>query len=181
MSVNLETLKTPELIVKYNEAAATLGIQSVIRFSDHRAAVRRTGKLLAQVAAGDKTPSKTKTKKPKAKAKAKAKDTSSATPPKKKRRMRFVFPYDGDDRLRTIRQGPTLRAGCIKLLEKGATFDQVKELVVAFDKQRDKPVKSLERRAYEIVRIMHYYLGYGLDHDMETGIITLHTRAPQRT
>lgn len=109
---------------------------------------------------------------PKPRAKAKAKPVAE----RKRRGMRFVFPFHGPDNMRTLRNSETLRGRCVSLLKGGATFAEVEQLVRDFDQERGKKSEFVERRAYELVRIMHYYLGWGIEHNQETGVIKLHQR-----
>jgi len=84
--------------------------------------------------------------------------------------MRFVFKPESVIRETkgTIKSNSkdkrTLRARGVDLLtrEKGATFKQVEAMVEKFDQDRGVPSKNVERRAYELVRLTHYYLGWGL-------------------
>ena len=153
----LTNLSNSQLVDQYNEAAALLGQSSIKRFRDKQTALRRTTEILAMI--------EHKVAEPKAPAK-----------PRAKRGMRFVFPFHGSDHLRSTRNAETLRGRCTALLKGGATFADVKALVEEFDREHGKPSKYVERRAYELVRIMHYYLGYGIEHNQGTDIIKLHTR-----
>lgn len=150
--MSLETLTTGQLADQYNVSAAILGRKTVKRFADKRSALRRTREIV-QAAKHIK-------RKPGGK--------------RKLRGMRFIFPFDGADQIRqcrgslaTSKSGDTrtLRQRCVDLLKKGATFDKVEQLVVDFDYDRGKKSEYVERRAYELVRLMHYYLGYGLRQD----------------
>lgn len=97
------------------------------------------------------------------------------TSARKKREMYFNFPIGKE--IKVPRAG-TLRAVVLeKLLAKGLTFDEVIEVVKKFDAERAAKGVDMkgadqnpERRAYEIVRIINYYLGYGLKHT--DGVIT---------
>ncbi len=142
--MNLETLTTAELAAKYNDAAATLGEAAVKRFSDKKSAVRRTTAIVARLP-----------------------ETTEA----KRRPMRFVFRPEKVIReckvtAKNMKSGSTktLRQRALdKLLtKKGATFEEIKQVVLDFDKDRGVKPKNHERRAYELVRLIHYYLGYGL-------------------
>jgi len=160
---------TPEttasaLVFAHNEAADALGEKSVNRFSDKESAMRRTLAMFAKaVAAGKATPdAPVKVEKaPKVKA---------------VRQMHFTFPVDAAG-IKPVKQDGSLRASCVNLLiGDGATLAEVVKLVEAFDARRGKAVGNVERRAYELVRIMHYYLGYGMKHNAETGKIRLVTK-----
>lgn len=146
----LTNFSNSQLADKYNEAAKMLGVESIKRFRDKQTAVRCTAEILAKI--------------------------ERTIKPRAKRGMRFVFPFHGSEHLRSMRDLKTLRGRCVPLLKIGAAFSEIEALVEAFDQDRGRPSKNVERRAYELVRIMHYYLGYGIDHDPVTGVIKLHTR-----
>jgi hypothetical protein len=175
--MDLETFKNSELVDQYNKASTYLGEKPITKFADRKTAIRRTReqlikfvksideKLAADVEAGTTTveaavqdvvkrlPTKTKTKVKKAK----------VEPTEKKVRgphqKHFVFkPLD---EIRAPKD-TTLRGRAVQLLKKGATLEQVQDLVREFDKDRKKTEKNVDRRAYELVRLVHYYLGYGL-------------------
>lgn len=139
----LNTLTLSELVGQYNEAAERLGENKIKKFSDRKSAIRRTEAIVARL------PKKRK---------------------RKPRGMRFVFKPETEIRACTGSAKTsgsdkrTLRQRCVTLLikESGATFKQVEALVEKFDRDRGREPQSVERRAYELVRIMHYYLGYGI-------------------
>lgn len=176
-AVNPADLSGPEQIELHNLLVSNIGAGKEVRkFSDRKTGAKRVidklvryGELVEAEEAGDDEPEQAA---PKKKAKAEKKDDGE----RKKRGMRFVFPFNGQEHLRTLRNTDTLRGKCVDLLKSGATFKQVEDLVVEFDKERGKPSEHVERRAYELVRLMHYYLGYGIEHDQATGVIKLHTR-----
>lgn len=157
MTKDITTLTTSELAEEYNKAAEQLGESQVKRFSDKKAALRRTQAILDRL-------------------------------PKRKRKprgMRFVFKPDAEIReckgtARTSTADKrTLRQRCVDLLhtETGATFKQVENMVATFDKERGREpsdAERLERRTYELIRIMHYYLGYGI-RQSEDGRIAIYT------
>lgn len=147
------TLTMAQILKSYNDAAAILGKPAVKRFADRKSAERRLAailKLLPKVA-----PAKA--------AKAKA--------DRKARAPRFKFTTQRP----TVapRGANTLRARCETLLQQpgGATFEDVEKLVKLFDKERNKESVNVKRRTYELIRIMHYQLGHGLDDS--SGRITL--------
>ncbi len=157
--MDLNVMTGSELAVEYNRAAGILGRDQVKRFGDKKSALRRT-KDIVQAAKHIK-------RKPGGK--------------RKLRGMRFVFPFDGADQIRKCRGSlansksndtRTLRQRSVDLLRTGATFEKVEQLVTKFDADRGKKSKFVERRAYELIRLMHYYLGYGLRQD-EKGRIFL--------
>lgn len=178
-AINPEDLSGPEQVELFNLLGSNLGIDKrVNKFSDRKKGAARIIDRLKtwgdeeEIEEATAAPEPKAAPAPKAKPAPKKKEASE----RKKRGMRFVFPFNGD--LRTLRNMDTLRGQCVTLLKEGATFKEVEELVVRFDQDRNKKPEHVERRAYELVRIMHYYVGYGISHDMETGIIKLHKRAP---
>ena len=95
----------------------------------------------------------------------------SDKPKRKPRGMRFVFP--AEDHVRECRgsiknsvsgDSRTLRQRVLAAMRDGtgATFEEIIEIVRGFDADRRVAEKNVERRAYEVARIIHYYLGYGL-------------------
>lgn len=152
---DLTKLTTAELAKVYNEAARVLGAKPVKRFSDKTAALRRTQEIVAKLP--KPTPGKQQ---------------------RKKRGMRFAFPFHGIANLRTIQRDESLRGRVRDLLKKGAFFTDVVKEVEAFDKDRGSTPGHVERRAYEVVRLLHYYVGYGLRQD-EDGKIFIHTDEPK--
>lgn len=80
------------------------------------------------------------------------------------RLKRFKFPPTS--KVTPPRAG-TLRALVLELLSRdtGGTFAEVLEMVKTFDGQRGVEEKNVERRAYEVIRLLHYYNGYGLAHE----------------
>lgn len=159
--MNYDSLTSAELVTKYNEAAQVRGLVAVKRFSDRRSAIRRTRSLLE---------SPVKKAKPAAKAK-KAKPAAE----RKKSGMRFVFPYRGDENFGKIQSENSLRGRAVTLLKAGAYFTDVVALVKQFDKDRGHGPGHQERRAYEVVRLLHYYVGYGLKQDAD-GKIYIHRK-----
>lgn len=89
---------------------------------------------------------------------------------RQKREMYFVFRPLKE--IKAARPG-TLRHGVLeKLLSEGMLFSEVVDAVKAFDETRRRAGVDMkgsdahpERRAYEVVRLIHYYLGYGLRQD----------------
>ena len=187
-AVDPATLSGAEQISLYNLIASNLGQPPVRKFADRKAGAKRiVAKLIeydkemneehaadpdpeTETPAEDKPKPATKPKKTPAKDKRKVE--------RKKRGMRFVFPFNGPDHQRAVQNDESLRGQCVTMLKKGAKFADVEQLVVDFDKEHKRKPKHVERRAYELVRIMHYYLGWGVGHDPKTGVIKLHTREP---
>lgn len=142
----LDEMTGPELKSLHNLVASNLGEPEVRRFSDNKAAVKRTQAILERYAAGDKADAG----KPAA-----APAPKPATPPagkkeRKKRGMRFVFPAEKE--IKPVREG-TARAKALAVLTQanGGTFEEVQ-----------KATGWNEKQAYEGIRLLHYYSGYGL-------------------
>ncbi len=183
--MNIDTMTGPELVVAYNEAAIKLGSNAVKRFTDRETGVRRTTKMVhaADEALGlivvplEDAIKKSVSKAPPVET---TPISTSTKKTRKKRGMRFVFPLLGEP-IRDCKvtcttvsgDTRTLRHRCRDMLLTGATFGSVETLVVAFDEDVGKTSANVERRAYELVRIMHYYLGYRVSHT--DGVIQLHT------
>lgn len=151
----MENLSTAELVALYNEAATELNKPLVKRFSDRKTALRRTEEIRKELA-------------------------RKVTPPAKtERKVRQpVFRLGNREPAVTKRQSGTLREQCEALLSgEGATFAEVEELVRRFDRERNKEPQNVQRRAYGLVRLMHYQLGHGLDdRDGKIKIITAQKR-----
>ena len=192
MSTAVENLSGSELVAEYNRAATIIGANIVRKFSDRTTGVRRTQKMqdaAAQAVVELKPKAAPKLKadpKPKAKAKAAPKAKAKAAPKPKaektaamRRGMRFVFPYHGDASLSSIQREDSLRGRAIaKLKGDGATYEDIVGVVKQFDADRGHGPGNVERRAYELIRLLHYYVGYGLRQD-ENGTIHLHTDEPK--
>ena len=91
-------------------------------------------------------------------------------PPKAKksngRKRSFVF--EARDDVQEPRSWNSLRGRVLKkMLNGGIAFDEVIDEVKRFDADRGVAEKFVERRAYEVVRLIHFYLGYGLDEEGE--------------
>ena len=89
--------------------------------------------------------------------------------------MRFNFPYLGDDRLRKIRDPKSLRGLAHQALNKGATFQEIIQIVKKFDRDRGKSPGWEERRAYEVIRLLHHYIGFGVKQTEDGRIYTFPT------
>lgn len=124
---------------QYNEFAAELGEKPVKRFADRKSAERRLAEIAARAKAARK-PSKKGVSKP---------------------RVGFNF-AKGENGIRNMRDG-TLRAQVRDALAGGATFDEVCDVVKAFDLDRNKNPENVESRAYGAIRLLHFYVGYGLE------------------
>lgn len=187
-NVILDEQSAPELASLYRLVASNLGEPEVRRFSDKPTAVKRTWAILERYAASDAASepvqgpgeilvNETGTKltpgdepnsfklelspEDKAKVEAPVADAPKAKVERKKRGMRFVFPAESE--VKEAREG-TARAAALALLKRegGASFAEVMEATGWNEKQ-----------AYEGIRIIHYYLGWGMKQDAE-GRITVH-------
>lgn len=150
---DLLELTGSQQVALFNATAKAIGGQPVKRFATKRDAVRRIMANLRGLF-----------------------DAQTAPAAKKERKTRVMwFNFAPTNEIKTLRDTDTLRGRCVALLTEGGTFEQVEDLVREFDERAGKESKNVTRRAYELVRIMHYYLGYGIRHDLETGIIKLTT------
>lgn len=174
-AIALDVLTLAELASLFNLVASNLDRGSVKKFADKAAAVRRTWALLEDYDAEE--PDQTI-----GEALELAHERSKAQEPEAPRKERATrikrFNFVPDNAPKSLRKTDTLRGEAVELLRAGATFEQVEDLVRAWDVKEGKKTKeeTVERRAYELVRIMHYYLGWGIRHDIESGIITLYAK-----
>jgi len=184
-TIDYSTVKASELLAVYNEAAKALGERLVNKFADKTTAVKRTQAIVerANSIAGfvewmksRKAPEAAAPKAAPVAAKVPAKKAAKAAPAKKERRISFTFkPLS---KQKAPKGEGSLRTLCLAKLLEGAKFDAVIRLVEKFDAGRGKGnAETIERRAYELVRIMHYQLGYGISHDETTGLIQVYTKA----
>jgi len=128
-----------QLAAEYNTIANAIGERTVKRFADRKSAERRLAKI-----------------KKLAKKEVKKGRKATATP-----RVGFNFPKS-ENGIRNMRDG-TLRDNVANALRKGATFDQVCDVVRSFDKDRNVNPVNVESRAYGAIRLLHFYVGYGLE------------------
>lgn len=186
---SLFNLTGSELVKIHNQAAPKAGVEPTKRFGDKLAGVKRTWGLLAKLSEGAtvaSAPSEVakKADEPKvtkemteglttppggkgkvAKAPKIAKEKKEAAP-RKPRGMRFVFPQG--DELKKVREG-TMRAKLVQLLTRtrdgtlvGATFEQC--LAQTWGTKEDMDVETQTKTCYEAMRLLHYYVGYGMKH-----------------
>lgn len=148
-----------DLLKTYNKIAAANGEAEVKKFSDKKSAVRRVWALLQKY----------------------GKATKKAAKEPTERRVRVKrFNYVAVGQPKASREdapdAPVLRNMLLKgLLSKdGLSFNQAVDVVKDFDarcKQLKKPVrnngKTIETRAYEGLRLIHYYLNYSMKQDGE--------------
>lgn len=157
-SLDLGTMTSPELLALYNEVAVLLKKTSVKRFSDRTTAQKRTLAILEELPQPEVKGHPEQLPPVK-----KAVVTKADGSARRQRGMRFRFTMQ--EPATASRRPNTLRARCEELLlrEGGATFEQVETLIKEFDQERGKDTVNLRRRTYELIRIMHYHLGHGLD------------------
>lgn len=159
----LDEMTGPELLSLHNLVASNLGRVGTKRFSDTKAALRRTWAILEEYDRVEELPDQGV---PPEFEKAEAEYEKAADPkPKverKKRGMRFVFAPE--DEVKQAREG-TARAKALALLrrDKGATFEEV-----------SKATGWNEKQTYEGIRIVHYYLGWGLRETVVDGKTRIH-------
>lgn len=166
---SLETFKTAELVDQYNKASARLGDKPVKKFADRETAIRRTREQLIKFVRSidekladsvlDNTTTLEDAVRHVATQPAKKPAKAKATTERKVRQKHFVFKPLEEIR---VPKADTLRGRAVALLKDGATLEEIEKLVKTFDKDRKKDQINVERRAYELVRLIHYYLGYGL-------------------
>ncbi len=150
--MTLQALKIRELVVKYNEAATTLGGTPIKKFKDHKTAVRRTTTILEELK------------------KSMSKDRSAPRPKDggevKSERLWTNFLGMRQD-LRpsseqvALKSKRSIRAEAVAVLLKGATLKQLTDIFDRHDKSRGVEHRAPIHRAYEMVRILCYSYGYG--------------------
>ena len=155
----LENLQPSELLSIHNLIASNIGSGSTKRFADKSSAIRRTWAKLQEYQAWVEADEGGEPKQP---------ETPAPTPPappappepkptveRKKRGMRFVFPAESEQK--PVR-ADSARGKALALLQRkdGATFEEVQQVTGWNEKQ-----------AYEGIRLIHYYSGYGLAEDVK--------------
>lgn len=154
---DLEAMTGPELVSLYSLVAENMGRRAVSRFSDRATALKRTWGILQEY---DTQPEEAgeEVQEPVVE---EAVPVPSPKPKRevKKRGMRFVFP--AEDEQKAIKPNSARgRALAVLQREGGATFAQVQEAT-----------GWNEKRAYEGIRLIHYYSGYGLRQEERDGEI----------
>lgn len=178
-AIDIDELTGSEQVELYNLVTSSLGGRRVNKFSDKKAARRRITDALIKFDSLDELPS---IEAEKAKPAPKAKKAKPAPVDKVRpsttiggtRGMRFVFPFHGHDNLRKIKSEDSLRGRVAAAMRKGVTFEGVVAIVHQFDQDRGSTPGHQERRAYEVIRLLHYYVGYGVRQD-ERGRVFIHT------
>jgi hypothetical protein len=178
--ISIQSLTGGELLTLHNLVASNLGRGSTRRFSDNEAARRRTWAILqayngeggdegheAEAPTTEPVPAPPIVEKVKAAKTEKVKKEKKVKEPveKKRRGPRFVFPAESE--VKPVRADSARgKALAVLLRPEGATFDEV-----------CKVTDWNEKRAYEGIRLLHYYSGYGLAEDVRDGVtyIRAHT------
>lgn len=192
----LDKMSVPNLLTLYNLVSSNLGKGRVNRFSDSKAAVRRTWAVLQEYAKdfeASEEELKAQTVRPVAEAPVVSAPVVELTPadekqiadeaqsraqltttlveavekPKverKKRGMRFVFPVG--DEIKPVRPG-THRATLLTLFSStnGATFEEAMAATWGTDPNMDE--ETQRKTTYEGIRLLHYYVGWGMSQDAE--------------
>jgi hypothetical protein len=162
----LDQMTGPELLSLHNLVASNLGKGSTKRFADTKTALRRTWAILEEYQATD-VGTVDQPEGDRADFARREAEYERAVDPKpkverKKRGMRFVFAPE--DEVRQAREG-TARAKALAILrrDEGATFEEVSAVTGWTEKQ-----------TYEGIRIVHYYLGWGLRETVVDGKTRIH-------
>lgn len=176
----LDQMTGTELVSLFRLVKSNLGEEvRTTRFPDSKTAIKRTWAALeAYDQANDESlgsDTVTLTEADKQQVKAEAEDRKAAAPkaePKarKPRGMRFVFPVG--DEIKPVREG-TFRAKLVELFStgKGATFDEA--LAATWGSKEGMDPEVAKKTCYEGIRLLHYYVGYGMKQDAD-GRITIH-------
>ena len=177
MRMTLLTMTRSELLTIYNRVATRLGLPALKTFRDHNTAVSRAEGVLrrAEISTKEKIVEGTVMMEPEAQETPMVEEIVAKRGGGRKKgsrtKGRFNLPLKSE--VRSIREG-TLRYQAAQLLKTGATFDQIEALVRDFDDEREKTSETVSRRSYEVVRLLHTFIGYGLRED-DNGVITLVT------
>ena len=184
-----------QLVDQYNEFALAVGKEPVKRFADRQAGAKRLYTLMlelqevqpsaleaAEVAESPK-------EKPEVSELTEALEilgpvakkidlAAQAKPARRKREKVFNYPPSLDT-LRNIVEG-SLRAQARDLLLKGATFEEVEELVRQFDVSKGKPGDHrISERTYGLIRLLHTYIGYALQEEVVEGVKKIFILSPE--
>ncbi len=177
----LDQMTGPELVSLYRLVKSNLGEEvRTTRFSDTKTAIKRTWEALEQFdkASDESLGSAGKVElsdRDKQQIKAEAEDRKATAPQaekktRKPRGMRFVFPVG--DEIKPVRAG-TFRAKLVELFStgKGATFDEA--MAATWGSKDGMDEETAKKTTYEGIRLLHYYVGYGMKQDAD-GRITIH-------
>lgn len=188
--VHLTEQTGPELLTTYNIIAENLEMKKVRKFADKEAAVRRTWHALVEFdnvvkAEGsgeadepaapefpeaERVAPKAAPKKPAAPKKAKVADGVT-----RYKGSNFNFPLNDPKEIKSVRAN-TNRGILVKMLTKGATFEDCLAATNWGEKRKDFNDEKARKACYEAIRLIHTYVGYGMKQDAETGIIRLITK-----
>jgi hypothetical protein len=159
----LKALSIPRLIDLHNQIAVKIGVKTIKSFYDKEAVVDKVAKLLEHPLA-----------------KTVAAETATV---RKHRSRRFVFaPFNT---VRKVKSGSN-RAKLVELLTRpeGATFEQCLSATWGLKKatKGGQPMtpKLADKYTYEGIRLVHYYLGYGLRQDDDSTIHAYTTNDPAK-
>lgn len=170
----LDQLTGPQLVELHNLVRSNLGLSTTKRFADTKTAIKRTWSALEQYdQANDESLGKGQvelSEADKRQVKDEAESRQGEKKPRKLRGMRFVFP--AGDEIKPVRPG-THRAKLVELFstKPGATFDEA--LAATWGAKKDMDPEVAKKTCYEGIRLLHYYVGYGMKQDAD-GRITIH-------
>ena len=205
--ISSDVMGSAELLALYNKVAVYMERPTVKRFADRKSGNKRTWALLLEYAASRQQQAAVPLKEETAPLDVLHEDpeytdehnaimaSAAANPvvllgapePKAARKTRsMVFRFQPQDPSTGKRKAGTLRAQCEALMidaskdgGEGVTIEDIMKLCQEFDEARGKASVHLKRRAYELVRLMHYALGHGLDdRGGKIRIVTKQTRLP---
>lgn len=180
--VFVDEMTGPQLVELYRLVCSNMGKETrVTRFSDAKTGIKRVWGVLEEYAAEEaadageqQAPAVELTEADKQQVKLEAQDRKAAEPKEPKARkprgMRFVFPVG--DEIKEVRPG-TNRAKLVELFTtgKGVTFDEA--LAATWGAKGDMDAEVAKKTCYEAIRLLHYYVGYGMKQDAD-GRITIH-------
>lgn len=159
----LATMTNQELLDLHNRVAALSGESEVESFPEDRIAQEMTWDMLMG--------GTTDVRDPAPREKTDEFDRAAPLKPAEKVKRKMLFKFPAEKEIRPPKAG-TLRAQVLEAMRRGVTYNDVVMLVKDFDRQRGVDEKNVERRAYEVVRLLHYYCGYGMDQDVN-GVIKI--------
>jgi hypothetical protein len=160
----LDQLTGAQLVELHNLVRSNLGLSTTKRFADTKTAIKRTW---AALEAYDQANDESLGADDKGKTAPAPKDEKRTRKP---RGMRFVFP--AGDEIKAVRPG-TFRAKLVELFstKPGATFDEA--LAATWGSKKGMDPEVAKKTCYEGIRLLHYYVGYGMKQDAD-GRITIH-------
>jgi hypothetical protein len=93
--------------------------------------------------------------------------------------MRAELPASADGDVVPLKSKTSIRAKCLEVLLEGATYNQLEDIFIEADSKRKTVGKDIQSRIYQMIRIFHYYYGYGTQ-SLENGtIIKLIAKKPR--